>query len=146
MMTTILRSALVPFSPAQMFELVNNIEDYPQFLPWCPQTRVLSRTAAEVQATVYIAKGLVKKSFTTLNRLSPHERVEMKLLNGPFSHLEGTWEFEPRADQSSQVVLNLSFEFNNKLLALTLGPLFQHITSTMIQAFTQRAYQLYDAS
>lgn len=141
-MTRIMRSALVPFSPTQMYELVNTIEDYPEFLPWCAGTQILSRSATEIQATVHVAKGIFHKSFTTTNRLLPNQRIEMRLVQGPFSHLEGTWEFIPTA-QGTQVTLNLSFEFANRLATLTLGPLFQQIASSMVQAFTQRAYQVY---
>lgn len=142
-MTAIHRSAFVPFSPAQMFDLVNNIEQYPHFLPWCADSQVLSRSEQEIQATLHIAKGGFSKSFTTANRLIPNERVEMRLLEGPFSQFEGIWRFAPIADQGSQVTLNLSFEFDNKLLAFTLGPLFHHIASTLVESFTQRADKVY---
>lgn len=141
-MTHIARSALVPFSSTQMYELVNNIEDYPQFLPWCAGTQILSRSATEIQATVHVAKGIFHKSFTTVNQLLTDKRIEMRLLHGPFSHLEGTWEFQA-TEKGTQVILNLSFEFANRLATLTLGPLFHQIASTMVQAFTQRAYQVY---
>lgn len=142
-MATIFRSAFVPFSCAQMYDLVNDIEQYPQFLPWCPNTEILSRTSEEIQATVHFAKGALAKSFTTINRLLPHKRVEMRLLQGPFRHLEGLWQFESIADQGSRVTLNLSFEFNNKLLAFALGPFFHQMASGMVESFTKRAHQLY---
>lgn len=142
-MTSIIRSAFVPFTTAQMYDLVNDIEQYPQFLPWCPNAEVLSRTTEEIQATVHFAKGALAKSFTTVNRLLPHERVEMRLLKGPFRHLEGLWQFQSIADQGSRVTLNLSFEFNNKLLAFALGPFFQQMTSSMVESFTKRAHHIY---
>lgn len=142
-MANITRSAFVPFTSAQMYELVNDIEQYPQFLPWCPNTQVLSRTLEEIQATVHFAKGALAKSFTTVNRLLPNERVEMRLLHGPFRHLEGLWQFQNVGDQGSKVTLNLSFEFSNKLLAFAIGPLFHQMASTMVESFTKRAHQIY---
>jgi ribosome-associated toxin RatA of RatAB toxin-antitoxin module len=142
-MATIFRSAFVPFSSEQMFDLVNNIEQYPEFLPWCPNTEVISRSQEEIKATVHFAKGALAKSFTTVNRLLPHARVEMRLLKGPFRHLEGLWEFQNIENQGSRVTLNLSFEFNNKLLAFALGPLFHQMASTMVESFSKRAHQVY---
>ncbi|MFI4938380.1 MAG: type II toxin-antitoxin system RatA family toxin [Candidatus Berkiellales bacterium] len=142
-MTTIVHCASVPFSCAQMFELVNDIEQYPHFLPWCPDAKVQKRTQDEIEATVHFAKGIIGKSFTTLNKLLPHQRVEMRLLKGPFRYLEGTWHFESLAEKGSRITLNLSFEFNSKLLTITVGPIFHHIASTLVQAFTARAHQIY---
>lgn len=142
-MANITRSAFVPFTCAQMYELVNDIEQYPQFLPWCPNTEVISRSLEEIQATVHFAKGALAKSFTTVNRLLPNERVEMRLLHGPFRHLEGLWQFQTIADQGSRVTLNLSFEFSNKLLSFALGPLFHQMASSMVESFTKRAHQVY---
>ncbi len=142
-MTTIHRSAFVPFSPQQMFELVNNIEQYPDFLAWCPKAHVLSVSDNEMQATLYIAKGVWAQSFTTINRLVPHERVEMRLQEGPFRALEGVWQFNSIADQGCQVSLSLSFEFSNQLLALTVGPIFHQMASSLVDAFTARAHEVY---
>jgi ribosome-associated toxin RatA of RatAB toxin-antitoxin module len=142
-MTTVIKSAYVPFNPQQMFDLVNDIGCYPLFVPNCPKAEVLSRTDEHIEATVHFAKGPLSKSFTTLNRLWPAERIEMRLRQGPFRHLEGVWLFKPISNQGSQVTLNLSFEFNNKLLAMTLGPIFSQMTSNIIEAFTKRAYAVY---
>lgn len=143
-MTTITQSAFVPYSCAEMFDLVNDIEQYPLFLPWCPSAEIVHRADDEIKATLYFAKGALGKSFTTLNRLLPHQRVEMRLVEGPFRHLQGAWEFQPASEKKgSHITFNLSFEFNNKLLALSLGPIFHHIANTMVEAFTQRAHQLY---
>ncbi len=142
-MAMIHRSAFVPFTCAQMYDLVNDIEQYPQFLPWCPNTEILSRSEQEIKATIHFAKGALAKSFTTENRLTPNQRVEMRLLEGPFRQLEGVWQFESIAGQGSRVTLNLSFEFNNKLLAFALGPFFHQIAASMVESFTKRAQQIY---
>jgi len=142
-LTVIQRSAFVPYSQAQMFQLVNDVEQYPQFLPWCAHVAILNRSADEIEATVTATKGPWRKSFTTVNRLLPHDRVEMRLRNGPFRHLEGHWEFKSVANNASHVSLHLSFEFNNKLIAMAFGPLFQQMAGTLLHAFTQRAHQIY---
>lgn len=136
------RTALVPYTSMQMFNLVNDIEQYPLFLPWCPQARIIHRHENEIQATLHFAKGPIGKSFTTVNRLLPHNRVEMRLVQGPFRHLEGAWEFQT-LEKGSQITLNISFEFNSRLLSMTLGPLFNQIAGTMVESFTRRAHQVY---
>lgn len=142
-MPVIQRNAFVPYTPAQMYHLVNDVEQYPQFLPWCAHVAILNRSANEIEASVTAAKGLWRKSFTTVNRLLPDEKVEMRLRNGPFRYLEGYWEFKPVADNASHVLFHLSFEFSSKLLSIAFGPLFQQMAGTVLQAFTQRAHQIY---
>lgn len=143
-MTTIMRTAFVPYSSFLMYDLVNNIEQYPLFLPWCPKASIIYRTENELQATLHFSKGVISKSFTTVNRLFPYQRIEMKLVQGPFRFLEGVWEFQNSLDgKGSQITLNISFEFNNALLSLTLGPLFNHIASTLVESFAKRAHQMY---
>jgi ribosome-associated toxin RatA of RatAB toxin-antitoxin module len=111
-----------------MFDLVNNIEHYPLFLPWCAKSLVHTRSNSQIEATLYIAKGPIKKSFTTINHLLPHQGIEMRLKDGPFRHLK------------------LAFEFSNPLLAMTFGPIFQHIANTFVQSFYTRAHQVYVAA
>ncbi len=141
-MSQISRSLIVPFSTKQMFDLVNDIEKYPLFLPWCPKTEVLESSPSLKKATMHIAKGGFRKSFTTLNKLTPDERIEMRLVQGPFKALEGVWSFESLVEQS-RVTLHLSFEFNSRLLSLTLGPIFQQIANGMVYTFSSRAHALY---
>lgn len=141
-MPTITRASIVPYSPQQMFDLVNDIANYPAFLPWCPKAEIDKQQPQEVQATVHFAKGPLAHSFTTVNRLTPYQRVDMRLVKGPFRFLEGTWQFED-APQGSKISFNLSFEWNNPLLSLAAGPLFQHIASTLVDAFTERADVVY---
>ena len=142
-MTAINKSALLPYSVAQMFALVNEIEAYPQFLPWCKSTVVHHRTHDEVRASIQIAKGGVQHAFTTLNRLQQDKMIEMRLVEGPFRHLEGFWRFEPVGNEGCRVKFDLEFEFSNKLISLTVGPVLQKIAESFIDAFSERAKEIY---
>lgn len=142
-MPLIQKSALVPYSNSQMFALVNDVDSYVEFLPWCRSSKVLSRTEDEVRATIEIAHGGLHKSFTTLNRLSPGKMVEMSLVEGPFRRLDGYWRFDVLAEQACKVSLDLNFEFSSRLVAMAMGPIFSQITSTMVDSFCKRARDIY---
>lgn len=142
-MTTIYKQAIVPYTPQQMRVLVEAIENYPIFLPWCRSTRVLSRTATEVQATIELARGVIHKSFTTRNRTLDNQRIEISLIEGPFRSLTGHWTFVALGDQGCKVSLNLQFEFSSPLMSAGLGPVFGQIANTLVDAFCKRAAQLY---
>lgn len=141
-MSSINRSAIVPYAPMQMFELVDDVSAYPQFLPWCSGSVEHERTADVVRATVELSKGKVKKSFTTLNRLQVGKMIEMKLVDGPFKHLEGFWRFHPLQDgRACKVQLDLEFEFSNRIVALAIGPVFTTVANSLVDAFVERANQ-----
>lgn len=142
-MTTIKKSALLPYSAAQMYALVDDIESYPKFLPWCKDARVFSRSAAEVQAEIYIAYGALNKSFSTTNRLQQGKIIEMRLADGPFQQLEGFWSFVELNNSGCKISLELDFKFSNKLIELMIGPAFNYIGNTLVDAFCQRAKQVY---
>lgn len=143
-MSSINRSAIVPYTPAQMFLLVDDIASYPQFLPWCSGSREHERSEDVVRATVELAKGKVKKSFTTLNRLQSGKMIEMRLVDGPFKHLEGFWRFHPLQDgQACKVQLDLEFEFSSKIVALAIGPVFTTVANSLVDAFVARAHSKY---
>lgn len=142
-MTHVQKSALVKFSAQQMFELVDDIEAYPEFLPWCSGSRILSRSDQIVEAELSIAKGGFHKSFATRNRLDNGGRIYMSLLNGPFSSLEGVWDFMPLREDASKISLDLQFEMSGMLAALAFGAVFNQICNTMVSSFTQRAKQVY---
>ncbi|MFO1435389.1 MAG: type II toxin-antitoxin system RatA family toxin [Gammaproteobacteria bacterium] len=144
-MMKIHKSALVPYSAQQMFDLVADVESYPQFLPGCTGARIAQRSEHEITASVDLAKAGVRQSFTTRNRMHPHERIDMHLVDGPFKRLHGHWSFDPVGTngRGSKVALHLEFEFSNRLLAMTFGKAFQSIANTMIDAFCARAAQLY---
>lgn len=142
-MTTVKKNALVPYSAAEMYALVNDVEAYPQFLPWCRGTRVLYRDEDEIRASIEIAQGALHKSFTTHNRLQRDKMVEMRLVEGPFRHLEGFWRFDALGERACKVNLDLDFEFSNKLIGLALGPIFNQVVNTLVDAFCARAEQVY---
>lgn len=142
-MTTIRKSALVPYSAEQMYALVDNISAYAEFLPWCDKSREISRSDTEVEGSLDIAHSGVHKSFTTRNRLEKNRQIEMQLVEGPFKYLNGVWNFEPLGEAGSKVSLDLEFEFSNKLLGMTFGPVFNKMASSLVDSFIQRAQKVY---
>ncbi|HHH43175.1 MAG TPA: type II toxin-antitoxin system RatA family toxin [Gammaproteobacteria bacterium] len=142
-MTSISKSALVPYTPAQMFALVDDIETYPEFLPWCSGARVLSRTDDEVRATIELSKGGVEKAFTTCNRNQKDKMIEMRLVEGPFKHLEGFWRFDALGDQGCKVSFDVEFEFASRMLDLVVGPVFSQIANSLVDSFHKRAVEVY---
>ena len=142
-MTTINKSALVPYSPAEMFALVDDIEAYPQFLPGCRRTQVHSRSADEVRATIELSKGGVDKAFTTCNRIQQNKMIEVRLIEGPFKHLNGFWRFDPLGGEGCKVSLDLEFEFASRLLSTVVGPVFSQIANSLVDSFLKRAVEVY---
>ena len=142
-MPLIHRNALVPYTAAEMYVLVDDIDAYPEFLPWCKSATVLRRDRDEVRARIDMAKGGIHKSFTTCNRLQENKIIEMRLLEGPFSHLEGFWRFEALGENGCKVLLDLEFEFSNRILKMMVGPIFDQIANTLVDAFCERAIEVY---
>lgn len=142
-MTLVQKSALVKYSASQMFDLVNDIEAYPQFLPWCSGSRVLKREDNIVEAELMIAKGGFNKTFGTRNAITAGERITVSLLHGPFSHLEGVWDFLPLREDASKISLDLEFEMPGALANLAFGAVFNQICNTMVTSFTSRAKDVY---
>ena len=140
---TIKREMIVPYSAEAMFKLINQIENYPQFLPWCRHARILEQNAQEIKATLVLAKGGLHKAFTTCNHLTPYHRIAISLIDGPFKQLEGQWQFDAINAQECHIHFELSFEFSTKLLALMFGPVFQQATNTLVDAFQQEANKRY---
>jgi ribosome-associated toxin RatA of RatAB toxin-antitoxin module len=139
------RSALVPYTPGEMFALVSDIESYPQFLPWCQGTRILSRDIDEVRASIEFAVGGVTRSFTTRNRYQTNKMIEMHLVDGPFNQLDGFWRFDPLGKEGSKIALFLEYGFSSRVLGLVVGPIFGQIANTLVDSFQQRAVQIYGA-
>lgn len=143
-MTTIHREALVPYTAAQMYDLVNDVPSYPIFLPWCSSAQVEFANDEEMRATVAISKGGLNKSFTTHNRIQRNKMVEMRLVEGPFKQLEGFWRFDPLAgDAGCKVSFDIDFEFSNTLVKLAFGAVFNQIANTLVDSFCQRAGVVY---
>ena len=137
------RSEHVPYSPSQMFDLVNDIEAYPKFLEWCATAKVENRFDRGLEATIGIGFKGVNKSFTTRNRLDRPHRIDMELLDGPFSHLEGAWIFSGTTGVGSEVRLALNFQVTRSPFSRVFALLFEDLVRSQIKAFSARAKELY---
>lgn len=142
-MPRIQRSALVPYSAEEMYQLVADIPSYGDFLPWCGGARILQQDENQVTAEVDICYKSVNKSFTTINQLEYAKQITMALKEGPFSKLQGTWRFSKLDEQASKIELDLEFDFSNRLAGAVIGPVFSLIANGMVDAFHKRATQLY---
>ncbi|MCO4321756.1 type II toxin-antitoxin system RatA family toxin [Aliidiomarina quisquiliarum] len=142
-MSRIERSALVPYSDYQMFLLVNDVARYPEFVPSCEASRIISETEQEIVAELSISKAGIRHAFTTRNILTKPTEVRLELVDGPFKRLSGSWEFQALAADACKVTLRLDFEFSSKLLHFAFGKVFNEVTSRMVDAFAQRARQVY---
>ena len=145
-MKTVHKSVLIWYAPEEMFSLVTDVQHYPDFLPWCDSARVLEQHSDGVTAEVGIALAGIKKSFITRNTYDPGKRLQMELVKGPFSQLHGDWLFHTVGDGSQRackVELSLRYGFDSLALAAVVGPIFDKIASTMIDAFIERAEKVY---
>ena len=144
-MREVKRSALVALPPGRLFALINDIESYPQFLPWCSHAQVLSRTDREIVATIGVHRGPLRGEFTTRNELEPDHRVTMRLVKGPFTMLEGEWRITP-AGEGSMVELALRFQFKHALSALLLENKFSEMIGSLVDAFVARSRAMQPAA
>jgi len=142
-MKKITRSALLPYSAELVFSLVNDVEAYPEFLPWCRSSDVLEQSDDIMVARVDIQKAGIQQSFTTRNRLTYPERIQLSLVDGPFDELEGDWRFETIGEEACRISLDLRFSIRNRLLSMAVGPVFEQIAATLVQSFCDRAKALY---
>ncbi|MEJ1958248.1 MAG: type II toxin-antitoxin system RatA family toxin [Nitrosomonadales bacterium] len=143
-MALVEKSMLVPYSAEQMFALVDAVEHYPQFLPWCGGASVTSVDGNIVHATVHIDYHHIKQSFTTENvRQAPH-RIDITLKDGPFQKLDGSWQFMPLSDSACKIEFRLHYEFSHKVLEKVFGPVFHYIANSFVDAFIHRADKIYE--
>ena len=142
-MRKVSRSALVPYSAAQMFSLVSDVEAYPEFLPWCSDAVVHSHKGDVVEGTLEMQRVGLKQRFRTRNILLENESIDMGLVDGPFKRLSGGWRFQELGDAGSKVSLELEFEFESRLADGLMGPFFEEICNSLVGAFVQRADALY---
>ena len=142
-MPLVQKSALVTFSTAQMFALVDEIERYPEFLPWCGGTRLVARDALTTVATIEINYHGIRQNFTTANVKQGNESMQISLTEGPFKALEGMWNFTALGSAGCKVSLRLEYAFANAVLEAAVGPVFGMIANTMIERFVERAEVLY---
>lgn len=141
-MREIKHSALVSATPGQVYELIADVERYPEFLPWCTSARIEAREPGAVVATLGVRRGLLRSEFTTRNALDPGRSVSMRLVRGPFRELEGDWTLTPIGARGTRVDLHMRFALANPLTAAMLEPLFAEITSQLVDAFVARARAL----
>ena len=126
-----------------MFELVNNINDYSQFLNWCDSSSILNQSDNQITASVEINKGGIKQTFSTLNTLTPYQSIAMELVDGPFDELSGEWRFEPLGDNAAKIHLDLQFKFKSMLIDIALSPVFKNIANSQLDSFVERAKYIY---
>ena len=142
-MQTVHRSVLVPYSAQQMFDLVDDVERYCEFLPWCGGSRVIAETASGKVARIDISFKGVSAHFTTRNVNKPPESIAVALEEGPFKALKGKWSFKALTPDACKVEFDLSYEFKTTVLEALVGPVFNHIAHTFIDAFVKRAKAKY---
>ena len=142
-MALVHKSVLLGYSAEQMFALVERVEDYPLFLPWCGGVDVKSRAADSLIATLSINFHGVKQSFTTENMNQRPRLMNMKLVDGPFKHLDGVWEFKPLRADACKIEFDLHYEFSSKVLEKIIGPVFSMITNSFVDSFCKRAEVVY---
>ena len=145
-MKTVHKSVLIWYSAQEMFALVTDVPRYPEFLPWCDRSAVLAEDADGMMAEVGIAFGGIHQSFTTRNSHHAPDSVDVKLIKGPFSQLDGQWRFSPVGDgtqRACKIDLTLNYGFSSATLSALVGPVFDKIAATLVDAFVKRAEQVY---
>lgn len=143
-MSHIRRNALMPYTPAQMYSVVNDVAAYPTFLPWCRASEVLLETETEMLARIELGKGPVHKNFTTRNQLKAPGAISIRLEEGPFEMISGEWTFSPLGDAGCRVDMDLTFELKGGLGEKALGVVLSQIANNLVDAFCDRADELYD--
>jgi len=141
-MPTISRTALVEHTSKDMFELVCDIESYPDFLPWCSAAKVDESSETHQVASVTINQVINQSEFSTRNALETNQSITMELVDGPFKHLTGTWQFKPLGDSACRVLLDIDFEFANPMVGRLISPAFNKVCDSLVNAFLRRADQL----
>ncbi len=144
-MKRVTRSAIVPHSAAQLYALVEDIENYPYFLPWCVGAEVRDRAPGSTVATLTVGMRGIKHSFTTQNENRAPAQIDMRLVEGPFRHFAAVWRFQPLGEQACKVEFSMEFEFASRALATVLQPVFNRIADGMVDAFTRRADEVHGA-
>jgi ribosome-associated toxin RatA of RatAB toxin-antitoxin module len=142
-MQVVERSALVTYTAAQMFALVNDVGRYPEFLPWCVGAQVQELSGTERSATLKVARGVLQAQFTTRNLLTPDARIQMHLTHGPFRDLNGEWRFDAIGARGSRVHFRIEFEFKNRLTAAAFNSVFESLCGSIVDAFALRARDVY---
>jgi len=142
-MALVEKSVLIQHSAQRMFDLVDRCEDYPQFLPWCARGEIGFRDEARTVATLHINYHSIKSHFTTENAKVAPSAIQIRLVDGPFRHLEGEWRFRALSEAACKIEFRLHYDFSSKVFEKIIGPVFNHIANTFVEAFVRRADQLY---
>lgn len=142
-MALVEKTVLVAHSAERMFNLVDRVEEYPQFLPWCGGGVVDDMQGTTMYATLHINYHHIKQHFSTVNRRQPPHEIDMTLRNGPFRHLDGSWRFIPLGEEACKIEFRLHYEFSSKLLEKMVGPVFNYIANSFVDAFIHRADKVY---
>lgn len=142
-MHNVQRSVLVPYSAAQMFDLVAAVDKYPEFMPWCGGAEIHARDEHGMQASITIALAGIRQTFTTRNHHQYPHRIDLELVDGPFSALAGHWVFQELAEDACKVVFTMEYAFSSRTLEALVGPVFNRIASSFIDSFTKRAQACY---
>lgn len=142
-MPTVSRSALVMHSVEDMYQLINDVAEYPKFVPDCSDSKIVSHEDNEMVASLLVSKGGLKKWFTTKNTMVDNQKVTLNLVDGPFKRLVGEWVLTPLSEEACKISLDLHYEFASKIFDLTFGKVFDHMANNMVLAFTHRAKEVY---
>jgi ribosome-associated toxin RatA of RatAB toxin-antitoxin module len=142
-MAVVEKSVLIERTAVQMFELVDRVEDYPKFLPWCGGTELLERTDSKTAARIHINYHGLKAHFATENAKETPRQMSIRLREGPFRSMDGGWRFTPLGETACKVEFRLQYEFSSRILEKALGPVFHHIANTFVESFVKRAQQIY---
>ncbi|MEJ6123465.1 type II toxin-antitoxin system RatA family toxin [Vibrio sp. 2-Bac 85] len=142
-MAKVSRSALLMYSAQEMYQLVNDVNAYPEFLPGCSETTVLLDQINLMKASIKVSKAGISQTFVTENTLIEGQSISMKLLEGPFKHLSGGWTFTALDEQACKVSLDLEFEFSNSIVKLAFGRVFHELIGSMVKSFSNRAKTVY---
>ena len=142
-MREVQRSALMPYSAIQMFDVVNDVVSYPAFLPWCVDSELLESSSTVIVARLGLARGRLRQSFSTRNELDSPNHISMSLVEGPFSLLKGEWHFTQLGEEGCKIEMNLRFDFDNRLMNAALGKVFTVAADRLVDAFCERADVIY---
>ena len=142
-MPEVSKTVIVPYMPEQMFRLVDAVERYPEFLPWCTGSAVLARDAQMMRASLHVGFRGIQQSFSTENHNTPPHEITIKLIDGPFRALDGRWRFNDLGGKGCKIEFSLAWEFSSRVLGALVGPVFSHIADTMVEAFVKRAERVY---
>ena len=142
-MAIVEKSALVPFSDQAMFDLVAGVENYKDFLPWCSDSRLVSRADDELCGWIQVSRLGITQSFSTCNKIDPPGRMEIALKEGPFKRLHGEWQFLPLQENACKVMLRMEFEFSGRLIDAAFGRVFHQVANSLVESFVKRAREVY---